>query len=386
MMMKPLSRRTILQGAGVGASALLLTACSSGADEKPKAAKDLSEKQRTLRFDGRDTYRNTVGEDYPLIEKFSDATGISVTYTNFVSEDNVYYGKVKDQLKLGQDIGADAAVLSEWMAARWIRMGYVQNFDRSRITNFNNIRLQFQDADYDKGRQRTMPWRNGFTGIAWNKEVLPNGLHSVSDLWDPSLNGRVGVMSSMRDTIGLIMMNDGVDISSREWGDAEFTNAVNLLRTQMSNKKIASVKGAKYKEDLVSGAIVASVARAGDIMQINAQAGDKWGFAIPEQGGVLWSDVVVIPTGSSHRSNAEDFINFYYDRENAAQTAAGTNFITPVEVRQPEIGNLPQDIAGNQMIFPTAATLATTKKFRTLTQGEEQRYGAQFQTMLLGGA
>lgn len=383
MTMNSLSRRSILQGAGIGASALLLAACSSGSDGGPTAAPDISDKQKSLRFDGRDTYRNTVGEDYPLLGEFTDSAGISVTYTNAVSDDNVYYSKVKDQLKMGQDIGSDAAVLSEWMAARWIQLGYVQNIDHKAIPNFTQIRPQFKDAAYDRGRKATLPWRNGFTGLAWNKEVLPDGLRSVADLWDPQLAGKVSVMSSMRDTIGLIMADNGVDISDAAWGDVEFTNAVNQLRTQVTNKQVSSIKGNSYKEDLMSGAIVASVARAGDIMQINAQAGDKWGFAIPTKGGVLWSDVVVIPMGSTHKSNAEKFINFYYDRSNAAKVSAQTGFVSPVDIRPGNMVGIPEEIAGNRMIFPDDATFETVKMFRALSPSEEQRYSAQFQTILL---
>ena len=381
-----LSRRGALQGAAVGASALLLAACSSAPEVKLEAAVDKSIQQKSLRFDSRDTYRNTTGEDYPLLEKFSTATGVAVTYSNAVSDDNVYYSKVKNQLKMGQDIGSDASVLSDWMAARWIRLGYVQEIQRERITNFENVRLQFQDASYDPGRRASLPWRSGFTGIAWNKAALPNGLASVSDLWDPSLAGKVGVMSAMRDTLGLIMLDAGIDIEGSEWGDAEFSAAVDTLRAQVSAGQVRSIKGNQYKEDLMSGKTIATIARVGDIMQINAQAGDQWGFAIPAKGGLLWSDVAVIPVGSTHRSNAEDFINFYYERENAVQVAAATSFISPVDVRQPEIGTIPQELSRNLMIFPSEATFSATKTFRTLTQGEEQRYGAQYQTILLGGA
>lgn len=380
------SRRAVIQGAGIGASALLLAACSTGAPPAPQAATDRSDSQKSLRFDSRDTYRNTTGEDFPLLDQFSTDTGISVTYTNAVSDDNVYYSKVKNQLKMGHDIGADASVLSEWMAARWIRLGYVQEIDREKITNFNNLRLMFQNAQFDPGRRFSLPWRSGFTGIAWNKAAIPGGLAAVSDLWDPALKGRVGVMSAMRDTLGLIMLDAGVDISSTSWGDAEFTNAVNTLRDQVSSGQINAIKGNKYKEDLKSGATVAAIARAGDIMQINQEAGDQWGFALPTAGGVLWSDVAVIPVGSTHRSNAEAFINFYYDRENAARVAAATSFISPVDVRQPEIGTIPQELSRNEMIFPSEATFNSTKTFRTLTQGEEQRYGAQYQTVLLGAS
>ncbi len=376
----------MLQGAMVGASALALAGCSSAADVKPTPATDLSAKQKSLRFDSRDTYRNTVGEDFPLLEAFSGATGISVTYTNAVSDDNVYYSKVKDQLKMGQDIGADASVLSDWMAARWIRLGYVQPLDLTRIPNLESIRSRFARGENDPQRSLSLPWRSGFTGIAWNKAALPNGLESVSDLWHPSLAGKVGVMSGMRDTIGLIMMDAGVDIEDSDWGDAEFTAAVDTLRGHVKSKHVQSIKGNKYKEDLVSGATVATIARAGDIMQINAQAGDQWGFAIPGPGGVLWSDVVVIPTGSTHRSNAEDFINFYYDPVNAVEVAAATNFISPVDIRQLEIDVLEESVASNRMVFPSTVTFEQMRKFRTLTQGEEQRYSAQYQSVILGAA
>ena len=386
MIQSSMSRRAVLQGAGIGASALFLAACSSGSVDKPDAAVDKSESQKSLRFDSRDTYRNTTGEDFPLLEKFIEASGIAVTYSNAVSDDNVYYGKVKSQLKMGQDIGADASVLSEWMAERWIRLGYLQEIEHDKVTNFNNLRLMFQEAGFDPGRRYSLPWRSGFTGIAWNKAAIPGGLATVSDLWDPALTGKVGVMSAMRDTLGLIMLDESVDISSDSWGDAEFTEAVTTLRDQVSSGQIGSIKGNKYKEDLKNGTTVAAIARAGDIMQINQEAGDQWGFAVPAPGGVLWSDVVVIPIGSTHRRNAEEFINFYYDRTNAVRVAAATSFISPVDVRQPEVGTISPELARNQMIFPTEATFATTKTFRTLTQGEEQRYGAQYQTVLLGAS
>ncbi len=381
-----LTRRTVLQGAGLGASALLLAACSTSTGGKPEAAVDKSETQKSLRFDGRETYRNTAGEDFPLLGAFGEATGIAVTYTNAVSDDNLYYQKVKDQLRLGQDIGADAAVMSDWMAARWIRLGYVQRLDHANIPNFQSIRPRFRDADGDPGRLGSLPWRSGFTGIAWNREAIPEGLASVSDLWDPSLHGRVGAMSAMRDTLGLIMLDQSVDIESEDWADAEFSAAVETLRAQLASGQLASIKGNKYKEDLVSGATVAAIARAGDILQLNQEAGDQWDFAIPTAGGVLWSDDVVIPVGSTHRKNAETFIDFYYDPARAVEVAAATNFISPVDIRQLEIDVLDPAVAANRMVFPTPVTFEEAKKFRTLDQGEEQRYTAQYQTILLGAS
>jgi spermidine/putrescine transport system substrate-binding protein len=381
-----MTRRRVLQGAGLGAGALLLAACSSGGVSKPEAAVDKSESQKSLRFDSRETYRNTVGEDFPMLGDFTSASGVSVTYTNAVSDDNLYYSKVKKQLQLGQDIGADAVVLADWMAARWIRMGYVQSLEHEKIPNFENIRSRFRDSAGDPGRKGSLPWRSGFTGLAWNKDALPGGLTAVSDLWDASLRGRVGVMSAMRDTLGLIMLDAGVDIEGAEWGDTEFSAAIETLRAQVASGQLRSIKGNKYKEDLASGSTIAAIARAGDILQLNAEAGDKWEFALPAQGGVLWSDEVVIPIGSTHRANAEAFIDFYYDPTVAVQVAAATNFISPVDIRQLEIDVLDPEVASNRMVFPTPVTFQSARAFRTLDQGEEQRYTAQYQTILLGAS
>lgn len=386
-----ISRRTALKGAGIGASALLLAACSTGGPAKPTTAEDRSDSQKSLRFDGKATYRNSVGEDFPLLDKFSISSGIAVTYTDFVSEDNVYYSKIKKQLALGNDIGADASVLSDWMAARWIRMGYVQPLDLGDIPNIANIRSRFAKAESDPSRNLALPWRSGFTGVAWNKKRLPDGLTSVSDLWDPSLAGQVGVMSSMRETLGLIMLDAGVDISSSEWGDAEFTEAVNTVRLMVKSAQLRSIKGSSYIEGLKSSAniksdVVATIANAGDIIQLNAQTGDQWGFAIPDKGGMLWTDVVVIPTGSSHRTNAEKFINFYYDPEHAVQVAAATNFISPIDIWDLETEAIDPAVASNRMVFPTPVTFERVKSFRTLKQDEEQRYIAQWQSVLLAAS
>src|SRR5690606_18834155 len=93
-----LSRRHILQVAGVGAAALTLAACSTGGVERPTSAADNSETQKSVRIDSWETYRNTVDEDFPSIERFAGSFGIDVTYTSAVNDDNLYYNQVKANL------------------------------------------------------------------------------------------------------------------------------------------------------------------------------------------------------------------------------------------------------------------------------------------------
>ncbi|WP_040424543.1 ABC transporter substrate-binding protein [Agromyces subbeticus] len=380
-----LNRRALLAGAGAGATALALAACSTGgAQGKPKPAADTSAEDKTLNWANWAAY---IDEDdsgaYPTLERFTEETGITVNYEVAVDDNNTYYGKVKDQLALGQDIGADTAVLTDWMIARWIRFGYAQKLNHDNIPNLANLNPALLEPDFDKGREYSVPWQGGFAGICWNTEAIPGGLESVEDLWNSDLKGRVGVLSEMRDTMGLIMLQNGVDIAG-DWGDDDFTAGIDVLRKQVADGQVRNIKGNSYLEDLKSEDTLAAICWSGDITVINAEAGDKWQFAIPTAGGTLWNDNFLVPIGSPRKANAEALMNYYYEPEVAAEVAAWVNFITPVVGAKEAAAAIDPELAENQLIFPNAETLSTAHIFRSLDGAEEQKYQAEFQSILLG--
>jgi spermidine/putrescine transport system substrate-binding protein len=378
------SRRALLASGGGAAAALALAACSTGGSTKPTAAADASDSDKTLTWANWAAYIDEADDgSYPTLDRFKDETGIDVTYLVDVDDNNSYYGKVKDQLALGQDIGADTVCLTDWMVARLINFGYTQKLDHANIPNISNLISSLQNPDFDEGRKMSLPWQGGFAGICWNKEKLPGGLKSVNDLWNPELKGRVGVLSEMRDTIGLIMLQEGVDISG-EFSDDDFSTGVDIFREHVESGQIRNVKGNSYLEDLTNEDTLAAIVWSGDITVINAEAGDKWEFAIPEAGGTIWNDNFVVPIGSTRKANAEALMNYYYEPEVAAEVAAWVNYITPVEGAKEAMQAIDPELAENQLIFPDEETLATVKAFRTLTSEQQQKYGAEFQSVLLG--
>ena len=380
-----LTRRGLLAGATAGAAAFALAACSTGgASGKPTPAKDLSSSDKTLTWANWQAYLDQDDNGkYPTLEAFQKQSGIKVKYDVAVDDNNTYYAKVKDQLALGKDIGADTVCLTDWMIARWIRLGYVQSFDESAIPNKKNLTSNLVDVDFDPGRKKSLPWQSGFAGICWNKEKLPNGLKSVEDLWKPELKGKVGVLSEMRDTMGLLLLQQGVDIS-KDFSDDDFNKAIDTLTKEVNDGQIRNIKGNSYLNDLKSGDTLAAICWSGDITQLNAEAGDNWEFAIPEAGGTLWSDNFVIPIGSPRKANAEKLIDYYYEPEVAAEVAAWVNYITPVQGAKEAAVKIDPELADNQLIFPNEETLSKVKIFRSLSPAEEQKYQTAFQKVILG--
>jgi spermidine/putrescine transport system substrate-binding protein len=324
--------------------------------------------------------------NYPTLERFQEESGISVNYMVDYDDNNTYYAKVRDQLQLGQDIGADIVTPTEWMAARWGQMGFVQELNETNIPNKVNVVDSLANPDWDPGRKKSLPWQGGFAGIAYNVDEVGE-IRSVEDLWAPELKGRVVVLSEMRDTIGILMLANGVDISS-DWGADEFNAALDVLREQVEAGQIRNVRGNSYTEDLVNEDALVAIGWSGDITAINFENeyadGEKWKFVLPESGGTIWNDTMIVPIGSERREKAEALMNYYYEPEVAAEVAAWVNYVTPVKGAYEAAMAIDPELAENKMIFPDEATLSQVKAFRTLTSDEDNEYQAAFQAIALG--
>lgn len=377
------SRRTMLAGTGAGATALALAACSTG-DTELTPAEDISATDKTVNWANWPFY---IDEDedggYPTLERFQEESGITVNYQITVDDNNSYFATVRDQLALGQDIGADTVCLTDWMVGRFINLGYTQKLNRDNIPNAANLVETLQNPAFDPGREHSLPWQGGFAGIAYNVDKTGE-VSSVSDLWRPDLAGRVGVLSEMRDTIGLIMLENGVAIDA-DFTSEQFNAALDTFREQVESGQVRNVRGNAYTEDLVNEDTLAAICWSGDITLLNFEAGyEKWKFVLPEAGGTFWNDNFLIPIGSPRKTNAETLINYYYEPEVAAEVAAWVNYVTPVEGAYEAAIAIDPELAENQLIFPNAETLSKVSVFRGLTAQEENEFQAAFQAILLG--
>ena len=393
------SRRSMLAGAGALGLGAALAACGtkgtgggsapggsasgSASATGPAAAADRSDTEKVVNWANWTLYLDKAekGNTYPTLEAFQKKTGIKATYAEDIEDNDLYYGKVQAQLRKGQDIGKDVIVLTDWMAARLVRQGLVQKFDAAAIPNKKNILPALANVSFDPGRQFSLTWQSGFAGIAYNKKKVKQPVRTIDDLWRPDLKGRVEVLSEWRDTLGLIMRSQGTNID-KAFTQEQFDKALEVLQTQLGNGQIRQVKGNSYKEDLVSGDALAVIGWSGDIYQLNNESGDQWEFVLPESGGTLWSDNLMIPIGSPHKKNAETLIDYYYDPKVAAEVAAYVNYICPVQGAQAEMEKIDKDLAASPLIFPSEADLAKVQVFTNLAPADETRYTSAFQRVL----
>lgn len=386
-----MSRRRFLRAAGIGGAAMAAAACgakgtggggATGA-ASPSSQPDKSDTEKVVNWSNWVSYIDTDDEtgERPSLKEFEAATGIAVTYTEDVNGNQDFYAKVRAQLEQGRDIGRDIVVLTDWMAGLWVSKAYALPLDDANIPNKGNILPALANPDFDPNRVHTMPWQSGFGGLGYNKALLKEAtgkseMKSLDDLWDPALAGKVTVLDEMRDTIGIIMLSQGKDPSN--FTDDDFNAAADELQKQLDSGQIRQVTGNDYLTALENGDVIAVIGWSGDV----AALGEDYAWVMPESGGTLWTDNMLIPAMAAHKKNAETVMNYYYDPKVAAEVAAYVQYITPVSGVKEEIEKIDPSLLENELIFPTEATLSQAKIFMPLTPEQQTTYEQTFQQII----
>lgn len=381
-----MSRRAMLGMSGAAALAAVTAACAppkppSGGAAAVKLPVDVSDTDKTVKWANWTAYLDydDKTKTYPTLVDFTKQTGIKASYYEDIDDNDSYVNKVSPQLQAGQDIDRDIMTLTDWMANRVIRDQLVQPLDIISMPNVFRLRPSLQEVSFDPGRTHSITWQSGFAGIAYDKtKVKP--LKTIDDLWQPSLKGRITVLSEFRDTAGLIMQSQGVDIS-KPFTKTQVENAFAVVSKRIADGSIRRVKGNAYLEDMKSGNAVAGIVWSGDMFMLRSEMNnDNWEFVIPESGGTLWSDNLMIPITSRHRKNAHKLINYYYEPKVAAEVAAYVNYVSPVMGAQQEMEKIDPELAKSPFIFPSEDYIAQHKiqGFRALTAQEDADYSAMW--------
>ncbi|MER5641561.1 spermidine/putrescine ABC transporter substrate-binding protein [Kitasatospora sp. NPDC002227] len=373
-------RATLSRRAALGAAGLLglgsLSACGIPAayiPEERRGTADRSERDKKLNFSNWTQYIDVdKAGKRPTLEEFQKRTGIDVTYTEDINDNDEFFGKVSPVLAQGGDPGRDLMVISDWMAGRYVALGWVQTLDKANLPNVTKyLDPQLSHPAFDPDRSHSVPWQSGLTGIAYNRKTLGREIRRTSDLWAPDLKGRVTLFAGMDEALGLLMLAQGTDIARFSADDAH--KVMSQVQKLVDTKHIRRFTGNDYTSDLASGAAVACQAYSGDAIQLKAQNPDIE-FVVPEEGAELWAESLMIPNRADHKANAEKLIDYYYDPEVAAELAAFVQYICPVPAAREVLAKSDDAdtaaMADEPLMFPTDEMRARLHTMRDVTADE----------------
>ena len=379
-----MSRRRFVGRAGSSALATtalstLLTACGGAEGTNEEGAR------RTPAANHPKTPLDTiVFSNWPLyidkkvLRDFEREFDAELKYTEDINDNTEFFGKVRQPLEQGDPIGRDLVALTDWMAARWIRLGYTEPIDKRNVPNERNLSENLLNVNFDRGRKSSLPWQSGMTAIGYNRKKVGE-VKSLKQLFDPKYKGKVTMFGDARDSTGLVLLMDGKKPEDATIDD--ILGAVEKIDEQNRNGQIRRFTGNDYTTDLEKGNVDLAMAYSGDMIQLKAD-NPELDFVIPEDGAILWSDNMMIPKGAKSPYGAEVFMNYVYEPEVAAKIAAFVNYVTPVKGTRDILAKDDPKLAENPLVFPDSQTLARLSGYPNLTVEEERRMDEAFQAVV----
>lgn len=375
-----LNRRRVLQAGAIGGAAAIAAACGAGSNtssttDSAGEATDSGSSSNKVVWSNWPLYmpvdENT--KEFTEIKAFTEQTGIEVEYIEDYNDNNEFYAKQKPLLDKGEPTGRDIVTPTDWMANIWIQNGFALELDKTNIPNISNLNAAYQNPAWDPGRKFSLPWQSGFAGFGWNKSKLKDALGtdkltSMDQFFDPKLKGQVVVLSELRDTIPLILAWQGNDPTN--FGDAEFQKAIDYLQTKVDDGHIQAFTGNDYATALENGDVIAVIGWSGDLGQL----GDEYGFDLPESGGSIFVDNMIIPAGAENKAGAEKLMNYFFDPVVAARVAAYVQYISPVNGAAEELMKTDPALAENPLIFPPDELLKRAYSAMPFTSEQAAKY------------
>lgn len=381
--MAAISRRTMLRGAGVGAFGAasvavlpLFDAPSARISAGECKSVDLSDTENELIISNWPAYIDPPNKKGSTLNTFERRTGLEVSYSVDVNDNAEFFSKVRNQLGSCEPVNRDMFMLTDWLAGRMVNSGWIQKLDADRVPNLHdNLIPSLRNKPWDPDREYSAPWQSGLTGIAYNAAKTKE-VRSFEELVTRSdLAGRVTLLSEMYDTMIFMLLLVGAD--PLDFDDDDWADAIDRLEEIVDSGQIRAFTGNEYLQDLQAGNIVACEAWSGDIIQAQFDNPDIK-FVVPEEGLSLWSDNMLIPNKATHKANAEEWIDYFYEPEVAARLAAWVNYICPVEGAREAMEKVDPSLVDNELIFPDEEMLANAVDLMPLDEEQTRRYEGEW--------
>ena len=392
------SRRDVLRQMGAGAGALSLSAwlaaCGvSGTDDGggggTKSEDDgltTTEENGRLNFANWPLYIDRAKGRRPTLDDFEKETGIKVDYKEVIDDNESFFGTIREPLANGQAVDWDLIVVTDWLIAKMVRLGYLEELDHKLIPNFTaNAGLVYKDPAYDPGNRHSVPWQSGITGIGYNPRLTGRKITSFDDLFDPAFEGKVGMFTEMRDTMNLTLLGLGIDPQQATNDDAAL--AQEKLIEQREQGIVRNYYGNEYADALVREDLWVTMAWSGDVFQLQFDK-PELEFVVPEEGGILWVDNMAIPQNAANPIDAMKFMDYVYDPEVAAQITAWVNYICPVPAAQEILANaddkFTRQVAKSPLVFPTPEMESLLYHYKDLDEADEEVWNDLFGEVIQG--
>jgi spermidine/putrescine transport system substrate-binding protein len=334
-----LSRRGLLRtaaflGVGVPTVGALLQACSDP-DTGGGAALEIATPDHPVRWpiaEGNEPIADGLQpEQGPLqlynyadylapavLKSFEEKFGVEVKVSTFNDTDEAI-----QKIRTGA-VAYDIYFPSYDQMSRLVNAGLVRPLNHTYVTHIDNVWNTFKNPWYDQGWQYSVPYSVYTTGIGWRDDLVPADLAAMGNpydaLWDPTYDGKVGVIDDWHTAMAMVALRSGVtDVNTDDPADLK---VIGDGLTELARATSPKVTVSMYN-DLPAGQLGISQMWSGDIVNAQyylpkGQSADILRYWFPSDGsGLVDNDLMVVLRDGKSPVLAHLFIQHMLDEKNA---------------------------------------------------------------------
>jgi len=279
-----------------------------------------------------------------LLTKFEAETGIKVNVTDFDSNDTALA-----RVRQGGH-GFDIVVPTHSYLQTWINEGLLQPLDKSIVTNHGNIAPEWMDVDFDPGREFSVPWQWGTTGITLDTAIYSGDPNDAGIVFNPpdELKGKINVVPEMSDVMAIAIYYAGGEACT-----ADLDVMRKVRDTLMAAKPHWKALDYGTVENFVSGDFSAGIGWNGATMRSRLQK-DTIVYGYPKTGYPVWMDNAAVLADAQNPEGAMKFINFILQPENAALISNFARYANGVtgspEFMDPDMRDAPEIVVPAELV------------------------------------
>ena len=206
----------------------------------------------------------------------------------------------------------DVVVPSDYMIAKLLEEGMLEELDYSNIPNFSLIDDRFKNLSYDPENKYTVPYTWGTLGIIYNTAMVDGPVTSWSALYDDANAGQVLLINNSRDALGAALCCLGYSVNTTD--EAEIRAAYELIRDANSRGVFQGKVMDEVFQKMEGGNAAIATYYAGDYLTM-AENNEDLAFVIPEEGSNWFVDAMCVLKDAPHKAEAEQWINFIASTE-----------------------------------------------------------------------
>jgi len=286
---------------------------------------------------------------------------IDVNYITYSSNEELY-----DKLSTG-GITVDVIIPSDYMIARLMNEGMLEELNFDNIPNYSYIDEEFKNTAYDPENRYSVPYTWGTVGILYNTKYVDEAdVTGWELLWNEKYADKILMFDNSRDAFGIAQYLLGYDVNTTD--KQQLLACADKLEQQ---KPVVQ----QYVMDQVYSLMeneeaYICVYYAGDCMAM-MDSNENLEFYLPQdQGFNLFIDAMCIPTCCQEKDAAELFINFLCEPEISGANMDYIYYGSPISEAR---NYMDPELAESEVAYPDQEILANGSSYAFLPE-EISRY------------